>query len=189
VLWDRVSAREAITERAADRARSAAAARRGKLASRVVIPSRSGLVFHLGGKLSQDVGWQLFLSVRLGNIVTKLGWVVAIVDHGRVLIGNGRMMAGNNRAATGIVVRWYSVWMLASVKELGNGWVGLGSTRNLLRVSVGNTVLANWERWGVVGKLVAGRRGNRSGGLAGFDHVNSNSSGEFFRVFRGACMV
>jgi len=82
MLGDRVSARETITKGAADRARPTAAARWCKLASRVVIPPRSGLVFHLSGELSQEVGWQLFASVGLGNIVTELGRVVAIVDHG-----------------------------------------------------------------------------------------------------------
>jgi len=57
VLGDRVSARETdFTEGAANRTRSTTAARWGKLAGRVVIPSRSGLVLHLSSELSQDVG-------------------------------------------------------------------------------------------------------------------------------------
>jgi hypothetical protein len=84
VLGDGVSARDTATnptERAASGARSAAAARWGELTSRVVVPRRSGLVLHLSGELSQDVGWQLSVSVGLGNVVTKLGRVVTIVDH------------------------------------------------------------------------------------------------------------
>lgn len=70
------------TEGAANGARSTAAAWWGKLTSRIIIPSRSGLVLHLGGELSQDVRWQLSVSIGLGNVIAKLGWMVAIVDHG-----------------------------------------------------------------------------------------------------------
>ena len=70
------------TEGAANGARSTAAAWWGKLTSRIIIPSRSGLVLHLGGELSQDVRWQLSVSIGLGNVIAKLGWMIAIVDHG-----------------------------------------------------------------------------------------------------------
>jgi len=67
--------------------------------------------------------------------------------------------------------------------------MGLGTTWNLLRMNVGNTVLVNWKRGDIVGKLVARGRGNRSRGLAGLNHVNSSSAGNFLHLFRGACMV
>ena len=76
VLADWVSVRDTAidsTKGTANRAWSATAARWGELAGRVVIPSRSGLVLHLSGELSQDVGWQLSVVVGLGNVVTKLG--------------------------------------------------------------------------------------------------------------------
>jgi len=76
VLGNRVSVGETATDSTkgtTNRARSATAARRGELAGRVVVPSRSGLVLHLSGELSQDVGWQLSVVVGLGNVVTKLG--------------------------------------------------------------------------------------------------------------------
>ena len=187
VLGNRVSTRETAThstERAANRARSAAAARWGELASRVIVPRWSGLVFHLRSKLGQDVGWQLSIRVGLRNIVTKLGLVVAVVDHGWVLVRDRGLMAGNRRAASGDVVMWRSMWVLASVKELGDGWVGLGAAWDLLRVSVGNTVLVNRGRRNVVGKLVTSGRGSGSRGLAGLDHVNSRSTGDILHVFR-----
>jgi hypothetical protein len=112
MLRDRVSTRETTTDStggASNRARSAAAARWGKLACRVVVPSRSGFVFHLSGKLGQDVGWQLSVSVGLGDIVAKLGWVVVIVDHGWVLVRDRGLVVSNDRAASGDVVRWYNV--------------------------------------------------------------------------------
>jgi len=59
----------------------------------------------------------------------------------------------------------------------------------LLGMSVGNTVLVNWGRGGVMGKLVAGGRGSRSGGLAGFGHVHSSSASYFLHVVRRASVV
>jgi len=85
VLGDGVSVRETAadsTEGTANRARPTTAARWGELTGRVVIPSRSGLVLHLSGELSQDVGWQLSVVVGLRNVVTKLGRVITIIDHG-----------------------------------------------------------------------------------------------------------
>lgn len=102
------------------------------MASGVVIPSGSGLVIHLSDQLSQDVRWQLLVSVGLGNIVTKLGWIVAVVGHGWVLIRSGGLVASNHRAASGDVVRRCRMWMLAHVEELGDGWMGLGCTWDLL---------------------------------------------------------
>jgi hypothetical protein len=87
------------------------------------------------------------------------------------------------------MVRRCSVRVLASLKELIDGRVGLGATWNLLRMSVGRTILVSWERRDVVGKLVVGGRGSSSGGPAGFDHVDSSSSGNFLHVFRRARMV
>lgn len=83
---------------------------------------------------------------------------------------------------------WCSVWVLASLKELGDGWVGLGATWHLLRMSVGNTILVNWERGNIMGKLMVSGRRYRSGRLAGFDHVNSSSAADFLHVFGGARM-
>lgn len=164
VLGDRVSTRETITdptEGGTNRARSAAAARWGELAGRIVVPPRSDLLFHLSGQLSQDVRWQLSVGVGLGKIVTELRWMVAIIDHGRVLIRDRGLVASNHRTASGDV-RWDGVWVLAPVKELREGWMGLGTTRNLLGMSVGDTVLVNWKRGNIVGELVAGGRGDRS---------------------------
>jgi hypothetical protein len=56
-------------------------------------------------------------------------------------------------------------------------------------MSVGNTVLVNWDRGDVMGKLMTSGRGSGSGGLAGFCHVDSNGAGDFLHVFRGACVV
>ena len=70
------------TEGTANRARSAAAARWSKLTGRVVIPSGGGLVFHLSCEPSQDMGWQLSVTIGLRGVVIKLRRVVAIVDHG-----------------------------------------------------------------------------------------------------------
>ena len=61
------------TERGANRARSATAARWGQLPSRVVVPPWCCLGFHLSRELSQDVRWQLSVSIWLGSTVTKLG--------------------------------------------------------------------------------------------------------------------
>jgi hypothetical protein len=190
VLRDRVSTGETTTdptEGGTNGTRSAAAARWCELAGRVVVPPRSGLVFHLSSKLSQDVRWQLSVGVGLGDIVTKLGWMVVIIDDGWVLVGDRGLVGGNHRAVSGDV-RWCSVWVLAPVKELGDGWVRLGTTRNLLRMSLGNTILVNWVRGHIVGKL-AGGWGSRSGGLAGLDHVNSSSASNFLHVFRRVWMV
>jgi hypothetical protein len=82
------------------------------------------------------------------------------------------------------VVRWYSVWVLASVKELV-----LGATRDLLRMGVDNAVLVSWKRGDIMGKLVACGRRSRNGGLAGFDQASSNSAGDFLHVFRRACVM
>jgi hypothetical protein len=79
--------------------------------------------------------------------------------------------------------------VLAPVKELGDGWVGLRATWDLLRMNVGNTVLVNWDRGDVMGKLMASWWGSRSGGLAGFYHVDSDSAGDFLHVFKRACVV
>jgi hypothetical protein len=114
--------------------------------------------------------------------------VVAIVDHGWVLIRDRGLVARNHRAASGNV-RWGGVRVLACVKELGDSWMGLGTTRNLVGMRVGNTVLVNWRRGGIVGKLVARGWGSRSGGLAGLNRVNSDSMGNLFYVFRRACIV
>jgi hypothetical protein len=81
------------------------------------------------------------------------------------------------------------MWVLVSVEELGDGWVGLGATWNLLGMSVRNTVLVNRERGDIMGKLVAGGRGIRSGGLAGFDHVDSSSTGNFLYILRRASVI
>jgi hypothetical protein len=93
------------------------------------------------------------------------------------------MMVGNHRAAGRDAVGWCSVRVLASLKELGDGWVGLGATWNLLRMSVRDTVLVD-----IMGKLVVSGRRCRSGRLAGLDHVNSSSVGDFLHVFGGARM-
>jgi len=81
------------------------------------------------------------------------------------------------------------MWVLVSVKELGDGWVGLGAAWNLLGMSVGNTVLVNRESGGIMGKLVAGGRGCRSGGLGGFDHVDGHSAGNFLHILRRASVI
>ena len=128
------------------------------------------------------------IGVGLRNIVTKLGWVVVIIDHRWVLIRDRGLVAGNHRAAGGDV-RWGGMWVLASVNELGDGWMGLRTTWNLLGMSVGNTVLVNWKRGDIMCKLVARGRRGRSGGLAGLNHVNSSNAGNFLHVFRGACVV
>jgi len=159
VLGDWISTRETTTdptEGGTNRARSAAAARWGELAGGVVVPPRSGLLFHLSGEVSQDVRWQLSIGVGLGNIVTKLGWVVAIVHHSWVLIRDRGLVAGNHRAASGNV-RWGGVLVVASMEDLGHGWMRLQTTRNLLGMSVGDTVLVNRKRGDIVGKLVAAR--------------------------------
>ena len=83
---------------------------------------------------------------------------------------------------------WSSVWVLASLEELGDGWVGLGATWHLLRMSVRNTVLVNWERGNIMGELVVGGRRDRSGRLAGFDHVNGGSAADVLHVFGGVRM-
>jgi hypothetical protein len=75
------------------------------------------------------------------------------------------------------------------VKELADGWVGLGTSWDLLRMSVGSTVMVNWKRGDIMGKLVASGRRNGSGGLAGFERANSSSAGNLLNVFRKACMV
>lgn len=154
---DWISTRETTTdptEGSSNRARSAAAARWGELAGRVVVPPRSGLLFHLSGEVSQDVRWQLSVGVGLGNIITKVGWVVAIIHHSWVLIRDRGLVAGNHRAAGGNV-RWGGVLVVAPMEDLSHGWMGLETTRNLLGMSVGNTVLVNWRRGDIVGKLVA----------------------------------
>ena len=192
VLGNGISARETATdstEGAANGARSTAAAWWGKLAGRIVIPSRSGLVLHLSGELGQDVGRQLPVSVGLGNIVTELGRVIAIVHHAWVLIGDWGLMASDDRAASGGVVGRCSMRELASMEELSDCRVGLGATRNLLRMSVGHTVLVSWERRGIVGKLVVSGRRSRSGGLAGFDHVDSSSAADLLHILGRARMV
>ena len=79
------------------------------------------------------------------------------------------------------------MWVLVSVKELGDGWVGLGSTGDLLRMSVGNTVLVNWRD--IMGKLVTSGGRGRGGGLIRFGHVDSDSTGDFLHVFRRAPVV
>lgn len=75
------------------------------------------------------------------------------------------------------------------MKELDDSWMGLGTTWDLLRMSVSNTILVNWRRGDIMGKLVVGGRGSRSGGLAGFNHADSSSTSDFFHLFRRACMV
>ena len=52
-------------------------------------------------------------------------------------------MGGNDRPTIGDVVRWCSMWVLAPVKETGDGWVGLGANWDLLRMNGGNTVLVD----------------------------------------------
>lgn len=115
------------TEGAANRARSATAARWGELASRAVVPLRRGLVIYLSGELSQNMGGQLSTCVGLRKIIAKLGWMVVIVDQGRILIRGRGIVVGNDRAASGGMVRLYSMRVLTPVKKLGNGWVGLGT--------------------------------------------------------------
>lgn len=105
------------------------------MAGRVVIPLWSGLLFHLS-KLSQDVGWQLSVNVGLGDIITKLGWVVAIVYHGWVLKRDWGSVSGNDRVASRSVVRWYGVWELTRVSGLGERLVRLGTTHDLLRMGL-----------------------------------------------------
>jgi hypothetical protein len=80
-------------------------------------------------------------------------------------------------------VRLCSMWVLVPMKELGDRWMGLGSAWDLLRMSVGNTVLVNW------GELVASGRGSRSGGLVGLGHVDCNRASDFLHVFRRARVV
>jgi hypothetical protein len=75
------------------------------------------------------------------------------------------------------------------VKELGDSWVGVRPARDLLRMSVGNTVLVNWNRGDGVGKLVASGRGIGSRGLAGFDHVDGSSTDDFLYIFGRAWVV
>jgi len=157
VLGDWISTREATTdptEGGTNRARSAAAAWWGELAGRVVVPPRSSLLFHLSGEVSQDVRWQLSVGVGLGNIVTKLGWVVAIVHYSWVLIRDRGLVAGNHRAASRNV-RWDGVLVMAPMEDLGHSWMRLETTWNLLGMSVGDTILVNWRRGDIVSKLVA----------------------------------
>ena len=186
VLGDGISTRKTVTdsaEGAANGARSTAAARWGELTSRV-IPPRSGLVLHLDSKLGQDVGRQLSISVGLGNVITELGLVIAIVDQGRVFVRNWGLVTGNDRAASGVVVRRCGMRVLAPLKELRDSRVGLGPTWSLLRMSVGNTVLVSWERGDVMSKLITSGRGSRSGGLAGFDHIDGSGADDFLHIFR-----
>ena len=96
-------------------------------------------------------------------------------------------MAGNDRTTSGDVVSRHSMWVLAPVKELRDGRVGLGTARNLLRMSMGNNVLVNRERGDIVGELVVSGLRSRSGGLAGSGHIDS--AGDFLHVFRRACVV
>jgi len=89
-------------------------------------------------------------------------------------------VAGNDRAASREVVGWYGVWVLASVKELG-----LGATRDLLRMSMDNTVLVNWKRGDIMGKLVACGRGVEVGDWLGLIMLTA-TVGDFLHVFRRA---
>jgi hypothetical protein len=97
-------------------------------------------------------------------------------------------MVGNHRAASRDAVGWTSVWVLASLEVLGEGRVGLGATGHLLRMSVRDTVLVNWERGNIMGKLVVSGRGYGSGRLAGLDHINGSDAGDFLHVFGRARM-
>jgi hypothetical protein len=81
------------------------------------------------------------------------------------------------------------MWVLVSVEELCDGWVGLRAAWNLLGMSVGNTVLVNRERGDIMRKLVAGGRGSRGGGLAGFNHVDGSSADNLLHVLRRACVI
>lgn len=191
LLGDGEPARESTANSAvgtADRAWSATAVRRSELAGGTVVPRRCGLLVHLRGELRQDVGCQLSVCVGLGNIVTELGWGIAIIHHGWVLVRNGGLVGSNNWVARRDMLRCHGVWVLvAPVNELSLNVLELGTARGLLGVSMNDTVLVDGKRR-IVSKLVAGGRRRLDGRLAAFNHVNNGSMCNIFHIFRRTCV-
>lgn len=163
-----------------DRTRSAAAVGRGELTGGVVVPYRSSLLIHLGSNLVQDVGWQLSIGIGLRNAVTKLRRGITTVYHRWVLVRNWGLMGGNDWFSRRDMLGWCGVLMLMCVSELGMNVRGLGSTGDLLRMSLNNAILVDGKWGSIVNKLVARGRRRRDGGLAAFDRVDNGGVGDVF---------